>query len=54
MRTSSRARAEKGGALLAVLWLSAALAAIALSVATTVRGETDRVSTAISHFCQPV
>jgi general secretion pathway protein K len=35
---------EKGGALLAVLWLSAALAAIAFSVATTVRSETDRVS----------
>ncbi len=35
---------EKGGALLTVLWLSAALAAIAFSVATTVRSETDRVS----------
>ena len=34
---------EKGGALLAVLWMSAALAAIALSVSTTVRGEIDRV-----------
>ena len=33
-----------GGALLAVLWLSAALAAIAFSVATSVRSETDRVS----------
>src|ERR1051325_6265588 len=33
-------------AQLAVLWLSAALAAIAFSVATTVRAETDRVSTA--------
>jgi general secretion pathway protein K len=37
---------EKGGALLAVLWLSAALAAIAFSVASSVRSETDRVSTA--------
>ncbi len=37
---------ERGGALLAVLWLSAALAAIAFSVATTVRSETDRVSSA--------
>jgi general secretion pathway protein K len=37
---------KKGGALLSVLWASAALAAIALSVASTVRSETDRVSTA--------
>src|SRR5262249_55970206 len=35
----------KGGALLAVLWLSAGLAAIAFSLSTTVRAETDRVST---------
>jgi general secretion pathway protein K len=42
MMTSSNR--EKGGALLAVLWMSAALAAIALSVSTTVRGEIDRVS----------
>src|SRR5579864_3142261 len=35
---------ERGGALLMVLWLSAALAAIAFSVSTTVRAETDRVS----------
>ena len=35
---------EKGGALLAVLWMSAALAAIAFSVSTTVRGEIDRVA----------
>jgi general secretion pathway protein K len=41
MKTSNR-----GSALLAVLWLSAALAAIAFSVSTTVRSETDRVSTA--------
>jgi general secretion pathway protein K len=39
-----RAPREKGGALLTVLWLSAALAAIAFSVATEVRSETDRVS----------
>ncbi len=38
-------RHNKGGALLAVLWLSAALAAIAFSVATTVRGEIERAST---------
>jgi general secretion pathway protein K len=37
-------RAEKGGALLAVLWMSAALAAIAFTVSTTVRSEIDRVS----------
>jgi general secretion pathway protein K len=36
---------ERGGALLIVLWLSAALAAIALSVSTTVRAETDHTST---------
>lgn len=38
-------RRQRGGALLTVLWLSAGLAAIALSVSTTVRSETDRVST---------
>ena len=37
----------RGGALLAVLWLSAALAAIAFSLANTVRGETERASTAV-------
>lgn len=37
-------KSERGGALLVVLWLSAALAAIAFSVATTVRSETDRVA----------
>src|SRR5450432_257119 len=36
---------KRGAALLAVLWLSAALAAIAFSLATTVRSETERVST---------
>lgn len=40
-RTRTR-RSESGSALLAVLWLSAALAAIAFSVATTVRAETER------------
>ncbi len=38
---------RRGSALLAVLWLSAALAAIAFSLATTVRGETERTSTAL-------
>lgn len=42
--TSSRSK-QRGGALLAVLWLSAALAAIAFSVANTVRTETDRTAT---------
>lgn len=36
---------EQGSALLAVLWLSAALSAIAFSVANSVRGETERTST---------
>ncbi|HLH38222.1 MAG TPA: hypothetical protein VKX39_03665 [Bryobacteraceae bacterium] len=33
---------ERGGALLAVLWISAALTAIAFSVSATVRSETER------------
>jgi len=37
---------RKGGALLTVLWLSAGLAAIAFSVSSSVRTETERVSTA--------
>jgi general secretion pathway protein K len=37
---------QKGGALLAVLWMSAALAAIAFSVSTSVRAETERVGAA--------
>ena len=36
-------RDRRGSALLTVLWLSAGLAAIALSVSSTVRSETDRV-----------
>jgi len=38
---------RRGSALLAVLWLSAALAAIGFSLATTVHGETERMSTAL-------
>lgn len=38
-------RAQRGSALLTVLWLTAALSAIAFSVATSVRGETERAST---------
>ena len=45
MRSSVRSNGERGGALLIVLWLSAALAAIALSVSTTVRAETEHTST---------
>ena len=37
---------QRGAALLAVLWLCAILAAIAFSIANTVRGETERTSTA--------
>ena len=37
---------RSGSALLAVLWLSAALSVIALTVASTVRGEVDRAATA--------
>ncbi len=43
MRTTRRHK--RGTALLAVLWLSAALAAIALSVAAAVRSETERAGT---------
>ena len=43
MSTSSR----RGSALLAVLWLSAVLAAIGFSLASTVRGEAERASTAV-------
>jgi len=46
MRTRNR---QKGGALLTVLWLVAALTAIAFSVATTVRSETERTSTHIEE-----
>jgi general secretion pathway protein K len=45
--TSARATSDRGSALLAVLWLSAALAAIAFSLSTTVRGEIERTATAI-------
>lgn len=40
-------RRRKGGALLAVLWLTAALSAIALAVASTVRAEIERSATAL-------
>src|SRR5437016_13713941 len=38
---------QRGSALLAVLWLSLALSAIAFSLASTVQGETERTSTAV-------
>lgn len=43
----SRAHARQGGALLAVLWLSVALAAVAFSVAAVVRGEVERAGNAV-------
>ena len=36
---------NRGGALLAVMWLSVALSALAFSVANSVRGETERTTT---------
>lgn len=38
---------RRGGALLLVLWLAAALSAIAFSVANTVRGEIERTATSV-------
>ena len=38
---------NRGAALLTVLWLTAALSAIAFSVASTVRGETERAATSV-------
>jgi general secretion pathway protein K len=43
-------RTHKGSALLAVLWLSAALSAIAFTVANTVRAETERTSTEVDSL----
>jgi len=42
-----RVHRSRGSALLAVLWLSAALAAVGLALASTVRGETERASTEV-------
>src|SRR5262249_38295552 len=44
--TNKNVRAT-GSALLAVLWLTAALSAIPFTVATNVRAETERTSTAV-------
>lgn len=43
-------RGKQGGALLAVLWLTAALSAIALAVASRVRAETERSATALDSL----
>ena len=43
-------RRSRGSALLSVLWLSAALAAIAFSLSSTVRGETERTGTGVGVF----
>ena len=45
MANSAVRRNNRGAALLIVLWLAAALSAIALTIASTVRGETERSST---------
>lgn len=50
MTTNSLISRQRGGALLAVMWLSAALAAIAFSVASSVRGETERASTSVDEI----
>jgi general secretion pathway protein K len=46
-KSNRRRSRRRGSALLAVLWLSAALSAIAYSLANTVRGEVERTSTAV-------
>jgi general secretion pathway protein K len=46
----SRRLGSRGGALLMVMWMSAALAAIAFSLAVSVRGETDHTSTAVDDL----
>jgi general secretion pathway protein K len=46
-RRSPTCDKQRGSALLAVLWLSAALSAIAFTVANTVRAETERTSTEV-------
>jgi general secretion pathway protein K len=47
MWTAKRLLHSRGSALLMVLWLSAALAAIGFSLASTVRGEAERTATAL-------
>src|SRR4051812_26110072 len=50
MTTSNRRVRARGGALLMVLWVSAALAAITFSLASTVRGEAERTGTAVDEL----
>jgi general secretion pathway protein K len=45
MKTTKTIRRQEGAALLLVLWLAAALSAIAFTLANTVRGEVERSST---------
>ncbi len=47
MWTERHRERRRGGALLAVLWLTAALSAIGLAVASRVRAETERSATAL-------
>ncbi len=47
MTTSCRAADSRGSALLMVLWLTAALSAVGLAVASNVRAETERTETNI-------
>ena len=48
--TTDAVTGQRGSALLAVLWLAAALSAIAFSVANTVRAETERTSTEVESL----
>jgi general secretion pathway protein K len=50
MAISRHCRLRRGSALLAVLWISAAMAAIAFSLSNTVRGETERTSTVLDDL----
>jgi general secretion pathway protein K len=50
MTISGKRISRRGSALLTVLWISAALAAVAFSLANTVRGETDRTSTELDEI----
>jgi general secretion pathway protein K len=49
-RRAGRSVRSRGGALLMVLWVSAALAAIGFSLASTVRGEIERTGTAVDDL----
>src|SRR4051812_36573660 len=49
-RSNRRPLRSRGSALLMVLWVSAALAAISFSLASTVRGETERTGTAVDSL----